>query len=703
MEMKNRGYGGGILHLRLSSLDYEVIPTERYARWGGGNGLGTALFWDYCEDKTIRDGRDPKNVVVIATSPLCGTMAPSAGGRCEIVGVSCGQYPVSWFSRSNIGGRLSSNMKYAGWDAIVVSGKAPHPVWVEIENNHIRYHDAGRLWGKDARETQLTLFGMLDRNSEGWGWQPLPGKKDEMTYTTQRPAIVCITPSGENQSIHATLVHDAGNVSGQGGYGAVLGSKNLKAISVIGTGSVKAADPAALVRARFRVKERYAPDVHNPDLQHWGFLGNPLAINFSGGVFHSTRRKACAGCIMGCRLNFDTGYGNESKCQATAWYAHFALQYTKGDQQKAAEIAMRAGDYCNVMGINTYSFSTSLLWMEKMWHKGLLGPGKKIHSELDFSQLGSWEFAKAFVDAFAYRRDIGKLFGEGIVQGAIKAGFEKEWREGELDHPYWGIPAHGYDPRAEVEWGYATILTDRDINSHEFNALYWGLTFNVLQGVPPLVDPEEAASIIAKKLQPYVSGPECMDYSDKNIYSDAVMNLTRWYIHNNRFWKNSALFCDLRWGDLIDTNAPDNIGATGDPEVGEQVYWNAVTGDGIGFVDGLKKGHRTFVLQNAIWALQGRHRDMVHFADYIYEKDLEHTHFPFFMWSTRDENGIWRYEDVMHRRLDREKFEDFKTRFYRAEGLDPETGWPTAKTLRELGLEFAVSELKRHKKLGREA
>lgn len=702
MDMKSRGYGGNILHLKLSTLDYEVIPTEKYAQWGGGNGLGTALFWDYCEDKTITDGRDEKNVVVLSTSPLCGTAAPSAGGRCEIVGVACGQYPVSWFSRSNIGGRLSSMMKYAGWDAIMVSGKAPRPVWIEIENSRVVYHDAGDLWGKNAKETQLTLFSRLDKKNAGWGWQPLPGKDDGIGYTTQRPAIVCIAPTGENRSVHATLVHDAGNISGQGGFGAVFGFKNLKAISVIGTGSIKAADPIRLTQARFRVKERYASDTSNPQLYHWGLLGNPHAINAAAAMKNS-RRQACAGCLMGCRVRFDTGYGNETKCQNSSWYMHYAQHYTHGDEEKVIDTALRVGDYCNTMGINSYSFETSVRWLEGLWHKGLLGPGKKIHTELDFSMLGSWPFAKALIDAFAYRTDIGALFAEGIVQGAIKAGFEEDWRNGVLDHPYWGIADHGYDSRAEVEWGFGSIMTDRDINSHDFNALYWGATMNALEGVPPLIEADEVVNIIADKLKPYVDGPECMDFSDDNIYSDAVMNLTRWYIHYNRFWKNTALFCDLRWGDLFDTNAPDNIGATADPEVGEQVYWNAVTGDGISFVEGMKKGHRLFVLHNAIWALQGRRKEMVQFADYIYDKKLDHTHYPFFMWTGRDENGTWRYMDLMHRSLDRDRFEEWKSRFYQAEGLDPATGWPTKKTLKALQLDFAIEELETHGKLVKEA
>ncbi len=695
MRKSYNGLAGNILHLNLTTLDYEVIPTEKYAEWGGGNALGTALFWDYCPDKTVTDGRCAENVVVIATSPLNGTSTPSAGGRCELVGVGCGHYPVGWFTRSNIGGRFSSHMKYAGWDAVIISGKAPHPVWVEVKNARVTYHDARHLWGEKARKTQLRILSELDTDHNGWGWQPLPGKKDETTYTTQKPAILCIGPGGETLNVHAALVHDAGNTSAQGGFAAVFGAKNLKALSFLGTGSIDIHDPAALVQARFRVKERYCVKVDDPDMYSWGWLTRPGAINFAGSVTENFRLQACAGCIMGCRTRFDIGYGNETKCQATAWYAHFALHYYKGDKKKMAEVSLKLADYCNDIGINTYTFATSVHWLERLWHKGLLGKGKKIHTDLDFNELGSEKFGFEFVDAFAYRKDIGELFADGFVQWAIKAGLEEE----HLHYPYWGIQEHGYDSRMEVEWGYASLFTDRDINSHDFNAMFWAVTLATLHGLPYRIEAHEMAKLIADKLKPYVDSPDALDYADDNIYSDDVMNLTRWFIHYNRFWKNSALFCDLRWADLFDSSNPGNIGATADPEVGEQVYWNAVTGEGISFVDGLKKGHRVFILQNAIWALQGRHRDMVHFADHIYKKPVEHFEFPIFMWTVKDENGTWRYADLMGRKLDREKFEDFKTRFYRAEGLDPETGWPTAETLDGLGLGFVKEEMKKHGKL----
>ena len=129
---------------------YEVIT---YRSWGGGHGMGSALFWDFCKDKTITDGRSPANVVCIMTSPLCGTIVPSAGGRCEVVGVGVGLHPVSWFTRSNFGGRFSTTLKYAGWDGIVVTGKANHPLWIDIRNDEVSFRDARSLWGKDTWTT----------------------------------------------------------------------------------------------------------------------------------------------------------------------------------------------------------------------------------------------------------------------------------------------------------------------------------------------------------------------------------------------------------------------------------------------------------------------------------------------------------------------------------------------------------------------
>lgn len=694
---------GTILLVDLSRESVSTVPTEKYREWGGGHGLGSALFWDYCKDKTITDGRDPKNVVVVAASPFCGTNVPSAGGRCEVVGVAVGQYPINWFTRTNFGGRFSATMKYAGYDAIVLMGKAKKPVWLDIRNHEVAIRPAGKLWGTDTKTLQQTLWQQLLEETGGMeGWYRLPGTKGP-EYSTQKPAILCIGPAGENQVGGGCLIHDSGNGAGQGGLGAVWGSKNIKAIAIQGSQEIPVADSAALVEARFHTKEYYGADNDEPDVSAWAILGqNAKPVIFAEEMPKKRRVQSCQGCISGCRARFNIGYGNEASCQETSWYSHYAIKWTKGDHKKVFEIVFKAADLCNQMGLNTYPNGVGLEWLEELWHEGLVGPGKQIDSQLDWSKIGSLEFAEEYIKALAHGRDIGALVADGWVQGAIKAGREEDWRTGKLLYPYWGVPEHGYDPRAELEWGYETIMGDRDMNSHCLNMIFWFCTLAVMGGYPPTIPADKLAVLVTDKMKPWVKGPEALDYSTANMYSDDVIDLVRWHTFYSRFWKNSALLCDFRWADLFNTNTPDWVGASGTDRAGEQVFWNAVTGENLSFNDGVERGRKIWTLDNAIWALQGRHRDMVHFADYIYDQDNDHGEFPIYMWPCRNEKGEWAYTNIMHRRLDRDKFDDFKTRYYAKDGFATDTGWPTRSTLEELDLGHVADELERHDRLGRE-
>jgi len=698
------GFTGKVLHINLSTGQSNSIATEKYKRWGGGHGMGSALFWDLCRDKTITDGRDIKNVVCVAASPFSGTNVPSAGGRCEVVGVGVGLYPVSWFTRSNFGGRFSATMKYAGWDAIVISGKAAQAVWIDVRNESVSIRPAKDLWGKDTRATQEAIWQIVEQETKTVdGWQELPSKNGS-TYSTQKPAVLAIGPAGENQVATACLVHDAGNGAGQGGFGAVWGSKNLKAISFHGTGSVDIADPAALVQARFDAKEFYAADNENPDMRQWGPFGRTAKpVLFCDEPSKRRRAQACQGCINGCRGRYDIGYGNEVSCQETAWYSSFAQKWVKGDKQKASEIIMRLGELCNRLGINTYPLGEGLHWLEHLYHEDLLGPDKPITSKLDWEKIGSIEFAEEFLQAIATGSDIGKDLSEGWIQAAHKWGREEDHKTGKLQFPYWGMPEHGYDPRAELEWGFESIMCDRDMNSHCFNWIFWNTNIAILFGQRPFIAAGKLAEIVTSKLAPYVDSTAALDYSTPNMYSDDVMQLTRWHIHYSRFWKNSTLLCDFRWADLFNTHTSDFHGATGSEKAGEHVFWNAVTGDNMSLADGLEIGRQIWALDNAIWTLQGRHRDMVKFADYIYDQPFTKGELlPFFFWPCRDEKGEWHYQDVMRRSLDRDKFENWKSRFYSLEGCDPATGWPTRTTLQEMDLAFVADELEENNRLGKE-
>jgi aldehyde:ferredoxin oxidoreductase len=356
-------------------------------------------------------------------------------------------------------------------------------------------------------------------------------------------------------------------------------------------------------------------------------------------------------------------------------------------------------------GFNSFVFQTGLHWLMDLYEHGVLGPGKKIHSDLPWKELGTVEFAEQLVNALSHRRDIGADLADGWVQAAHKWGREKDLASGSMQFSYWGMPDHGYDPRAELEWGYGSILDSRDINEHCFNGLFTSASAAFAYGMPMRIEAKDIVQVIAKKLGPYAKDrPEVLDYSTPNMYSEAVAQLVRWHRHYTRFWKQSALFCDLKWPDLYNTNLPSLDGATGSEDAGEHVFWNAATGERLTFEGGIERGRRIWNLDNAIWTLQGRHRDMVHFAPYIYEQEYKKGElFPFFMWPARDKRGAWEWTDLMGRRLDRKKFERWKTVFYGLEGWDPATGWPTRRTLDDLALPHVADALAAAGRLGSEA
>ena len=706
------GYAGKILHLDLTNRRVAEVGTEKYRSWGGGHGLGAALFWDFCRDKTITDGRHPANVCIIATSPLNGTPVPSGGGRCEVLGVGVGMYPISWFTRSGFGGRFSTMLKHAGWDAIVIEGKASSPVWVDIRNEQVEIRDASGLWGQDTWATQLAIresMGAPNGVENGW-WdlnasaaEALDPARDQ-GRTTQKPAILTIGPAGENQTAAGSLLHDAGNGAGQGGFGAVWGSKNLKAISVIGTGEIPVADAKALLRARHVTQQKYVTPITQPDFAAWSKIGNvPSPLFMNPPPTDQRRPQACQGCIAGCRARFAVGYGNESTCQETAWYLPAVRRVAKSAKE-LAEINLRAADVVQKYGHNSFLFQTGLHWLEHLHEEGILGPGKAIHSELPWEEYGTLEFAEKLIHALSHRQDIGADLADGWVQAAYKWGREEDLRTGHMQFSYWGMPEHGYDPRAELEWGYGSILGDRDCNEHCFNIIFTNITAAFAFAKPMRIGAEELVSIISEKLSPYAKNrPEVLDYSDENMYSEDVAQLVRWHRHYTRFFKESALYCDLRWPDFYNTTPPDRRGATASDDAGEHVFWNAVTGDELSFEDGIEIGRRIWNLDNAIWTLQGRHRDMVHFAPYVYETRFEKGElFPFYMWPCRDGDGQWRYTDLMGRTLDKQKFEEFKTTFYRLEGWDVESGWPTRTLLAGLGLAEVADALEQAGRLGKE-
>jgi len=147
------GYTGKIARVNLTNKTVSEISTEKYLDFGGGHGMGSAIFFDLVGDQLPFEAFDPRNLIIMMTSPFSGTNVPGSG-RCEVQGLGPMLYPIEWFGHSNFGGRFTSQMKYAGWDGIVVEGASDKPVWINMIDDKVIIEDGKDIWGMDTWDTQ---------------------------------------------------------------------------------------------------------------------------------------------------------------------------------------------------------------------------------------------------------------------------------------------------------------------------------------------------------------------------------------------------------------------------------------------------------------------------------------------------------------------------------------------------------------------
>ena len=686
------GYAGKILRINLSTKEIATLDTSDYEQWGGGHGIGSAVFFELVKDKSI-DGFDPANVVTIMTSPLTGTIAVGASARTEVQGIGVQSYPVGWFTRSGVGGRFGVMLKMAGWDGVAIEGKADRPVWVDIRDDAVKILDCSELslWGKDTWEAQQEIWDYVAGSDHYGKWYNPRSGSD--VRTTQQPAVLCIGPAGENLCRVASLVHDAGNGAGQGGFGAVWGSKNLKAISVIGTGTIAVADPKALVDARIWAIQNFTFPLDTVDKEKAMTATMPSNLrSFPSPLVtwerpKESRPQACMGCQAGCRCRYSPPSGNESSCKESFYYAPWVFKIPPTGETPDPE--KQSADLLQKYGINAAEPETGIPYLRELYKMGVIGPGKEIDCDLPFDKIGGNAFIEQLLSMITYRKGIGDDMAEGFARAAERWGRLEDMQTGVLNNCHWGLAMH-YDPRVSLEWGYGTILGDRDINEHGFNPFYMTPTIFPKK----LGTAEEFVKLFSDRMPPFEDDPLMLDFSDGNMYSEHICKLVAWHRHYGRFWIQSALFCDFQYPDFFNWSAKGYKGITGE---GEPKFYNAVTGKNLSFAEGIELGRKIWNLDNAIWTLQGRHRDMVQFADYIHDKQggVKFT-------MPVNENGNWEYKPVGDRVIDRTQFEEFKTRYYQLEGWDTETGWPTRSTLKNLGMESVADELESKGKLGRE-
>jgi aldehyde:ferredoxin oxidoreductase len=680
------GYTGKILRVNLSNKSISTIPTEKYIEFGGGHGIGSAIFFDLVGDQLPFEAFDPRNLIIMMTSPFSGTNVP-ASGRCEVQGLGPMLYPIEWFGHSNFGGRFTSQLKHAGWDGIVVEGAADKPVWINIINDKVVIESADGIWGMDTWETQEEIARRVIPGLRHGEWASVA----DDDFTTQVPAVVTCGPAGENKSRLGCLLHGPGSQAALCGFGGVFGSKNLKAISAIGTGGVTIADPQAFMETRLWYKQ-FQWNVDNPreaerfEKRGYSLIsGAPSGGNVSNGRLPliPARAAACASCPRGCRMRTATSDSNESVCAGTMVFGGFGGRGNPADSR-------RDNDQMQKYGLGHWQLMPIISYLRSLHQRGLVGKGKLMECDLPLDKSDSPGYAKMLMEAIANRKGIGNDMAEGAARWAEKYGLLKDdVSKGLLRLSYWGTQEH-YDSTTEVEWGFGSLLGERDLMLHMMAnyPLHW-----MAMSGDPYLTAGEAAKLYTDAMVPYNGDEFMIDYSDgpTGIYSDSKVKQVAWVKHYEKFWIGAGGFCGWRWPMCITYTTSDRKGPT--PEA-EPKFWNAVTGQNMSFGDGMETGHKIYTLDRSIWILQGRHRNMEIFPDYVFDQPSRGSELPMYI------NGKWTYSNGAGRKLDRDKFEDWKTRFYKFEGYNPENGYPTRDTLEGMGLKKVANLLEKRGKLG---
>jgi len=452
MISESYGWAGKILRVDLSERSIQVEPLDEYTgQFLGGRAVNMAILVNEVPPGT--SAFDPENRLVFGAGTLCGTLAPSSGR----LAVACLNAQTGGVCSSNSGGHFAPELKYAGYDHIIVQGAAEDPVYLWINDQCVELRDARPLWGRDTWATHAWLVEELG---------------DEHLHTA------LIGPAGENLVRGACIVVDRTRTASRGGLGAVMGSKKLKGIAVRGRGAIRVAEAEPFMQA-----------VH----QAWWALANsgPQGLEHKGGS-HLVGSKPCNSTSLFSVRNAQDGYWAEEKIDRVD-YPVFEAQYEK---RRVANFAcptycshvneLKFGRYAPLIDegmeanavwgaarldidhapwlpkfhamLSQYGvdndFAVNVIgWAMELYEKGLI-------TQIDTGGLdlswGNHRSALEMLEKITYRQGLGDLLAEGVMRASQQFGQGSE---------QFAIHVKGADFieefRATIGWGLGVVTAPR--------------------------------------------------------------------------------------------------------------------------------------------------------------------------------------------------------------------------------------------------
>ena len=624
--MPEFGYTGTILKINLTTGEVSKLDTSKYSeRFLGGRGIAAKLYWDLMTPET--KAFDPENHLIFVSGPVSGFLR-FAASRVQICGKSPEMDPEA-FSYASLGGNWPSWLKYAGYDGLVVTGKASGPVYLYIDDEgRIEIRDAAHLWGKTTMDTREMLQAELGKEAR----------------------IVGIGPAAENLVYFATAAATQNSNFG-GGLASVMGSKNLKAIAV----NVKekknpvAADPNTL--------QALAKQVLDLNTRNWEDMHQKLI----------GQKTACYGCISGCsRRNYEAEDGRKyrSFCQGTLVYRAAAREYP--------EVARLAARLCDLYGLDTMVLEPLIIWLDLCYKAGILSENE---TGLPLSKIGSGsiEFIETLVKKISYREGFGDILANGTIRAAeyVGKGSKLFFSQAHIAHKTSEVGE--YDPRMLLP-NALIYATEPQKAIHLVHGIAhslrrWVNWHNGLEGS------DLSTEIFMEMAEEYWGSKAAVDFSTFEGKALAAK-----MIQDYGYVKESLILCDMTWPIHQVHDIDHSIGLC----TLESRITSAITGRKLDEKGLLKIGERIFNLQRMLllrdgW--KGRTDDTL--LDFYHEEPLESVY-----WSA-DCLAPGKNGEVISRKgamLERTDFENMKDEFYALRGWDVKSGIPTKDKLKELDL-----------------
>ena len=448
---KPYGYAGKTLRINLSKIVSKVQTTEKQlmTTYLGGRGFNSRRVYDELPRKV--EPLSPENKLFFATGPLVGTSFP-LGARFN---VSAKSPQTRILGDSNAGGHFASEMKFAGYDQIIVEGRSKNLVYVHIEDRDVHIKDAEHLAGLDVYETTETL------------------EKDSGSKNIQ---TVVVGPAAENGVLFAGIFANLARPAARTGMGTVMASKNLKAIAIKGTGSVRIASPRKFETIVEEVEEEtYSHPQYWPRrimgttriLMLADRLGFLPTRHFTSATFehaakvsgerlareYNVKNRACFACIVPCSRFYTVKEGEYEGLYGEGPEYEALSSFTARVGNPNLNLALKAVDMANRLGMDAITTAECIAWAMELYERKEL-----TREECDGLNLewGNSEAILTLIDKIATRRGFGDLLADGVKRAAEKLGRGKE-----LAFHVKGLEIIQADPRGLKGYGLGYVVASR--------------------------------------------------------------------------------------------------------------------------------------------------------------------------------------------------------------------------------------------------